>query len=52
LQEKFCRSSQYRVVTEPESRGTAGAIALSVRFIEKLHKDRKAIDDPIIVVVP
>ncbi len=51
LQEKFCRSSNYRLITEPECRGTAGAIALSAKFIEKLHKDRKAVEEPILVVV-
>ena len=52
LQEKFCRSSNYRMVTEPECMGTAAAVTLAARFVEKLHKDRKAIEDPVIVVVP
>lgn len=52
LQKKFCRSSSYRIVTEPESRGTAGAVALSLRYIEKLHEDNKGTEEPIVVVVP
>lgn len=52
MQEKFCRKSSYRIITEPEGKNTAPAIALSVKFIEKLQKDRNSKDDPIIVVVP
>lgn len=58
LQEKFCRKSNYRVITEPECKNTAPAIALSVKYIEKLQQDKSAKGskgeqtDPIIIVVP
>lgn len=52
MQEKFCRKSNYRVITEPECRGTAPAIALSIKYIEKLQKDKNSKDDPIIIAVP
>lgn len=52
MQEKFCRNSSYRVITEPECKNTAPAIALAVKYIEKLHKDRNCKDDPIIITVP
>ena len=52
MQEKFCRKSSYRIVTEPECKNTAPAIALSIKYIEKLQKDRNSKEDPIIVVVP
>lgn len=52
MQEKFCRKSNYRVITEPEGKGTAPAIALSIKYIEKLQKDKNSKDDPIIIAVP
>ncbi len=52
MQEKFCRKSSYRIVTEPECKNTAPAIALSIKYIEKLQKDRNSKEDPVIVVVP
>lgn len=52
MQEKFCRKSSYRVITEPEGKNTAPAIALAVKYVEKLQKDRNSKEDPIIVVVP
>ena len=52
MQEKFCRKSSYRIITEPECKNTAPAIALSIKYIEKLQKDRNSKEDPIIVVVP
>lgn len=52
MQEKFCRKSSYRVITEPEGRNTAPAIALAIKYIEKLQKDKDIKDDPIIVAVP
>lgn len=52
LQEKFCRSSNYQIITEPECMGTAAAVTLAARYVEKIHKNRKAIDDPIVVIVP
>ena len=52
MQDKFCRKSSYRIVTEPECKNTAPAIALSIKYIEKLQKDRNSKEDPIIVVVP
>lgn len=52
MQEKFCRKSSYRVITEPECKNTAPAIALAVKYIEKLQKDKNIKDDAIIVAVP
>ncbi len=56
MQEKFCRKSSYRVITEPEGKNTAPAIALAIKYIEKLQKDKAVkeenIEDPIIVAVP
>lgn len=52
MQEKFCRKSSYRVITEPEGKNTAPAIALAIKYIEMLQKDKKTKEDPIIVAVP
>lgn len=49
IKEKFCRESDYKVITEPVSKNTAPAIALSVKYIlENLAKNN---NDPIILVV-
>ncbi|MBS4760146.1 MAG: mannose-1-phosphate guanylyltransferase/mannose-6-phosphate isomerase [Clostridium sp.] len=55
LQEKFCRNSCYRVVTEPESKNTAPAIAVGIKFIEKLQDTALGNcikEDPVIIAVP
>ena len=56
MQEKFCRKSSYRVITEPEGKNTAPAIALAIKYIEKLQQDKAVnqenIEDAIIVAVP
>lgn len=52
MQEKFCRKSSYRVITEPECKNTAPAIALAIKYIEKLQQDKNIKDDAIIVAVP
>ncbi len=52
MQEKFCRKSSYRVITEPEGKGTAPAIALAIKYIEKLQQDKNTDEDAIIVAVP
>ena len=52
MQEKFCRKSSYRIITEPEGKNTAPAIALAIKYIEKLQKDKGIKDDAIVVVVP
>ena len=52
MQEKFCRKSSYRVITEPECRNTAPAIALAIKYIEMLQQDKNIKEDPIIVAVP
>ena len=49
LQEKFCRKSEYKVITEPVGRNTAPAIALAAQYI-KNHAGRGK--DPIILVMP
>lgn len=35
LKEKFCRTSDYKLLTEPESKNTAPAITLAVKYIEQ-----------------
>ena len=49
LQKKFCRESDYKVITEPVGRNTAPAIALAVQYIKNYAGKNK---DPIILVVP
>lgn len=50
LKEKFCRNSDYKVITEPISKNTAPAIALSVKYItDKLNWKK---EEPIILVSP
>lgn len=50
LQEKFCRGSEYKLVTEPVCKNTAPALALCVKYIkENLMISSKS---PIILVVP
>ncbi|MBQ7450264.1 mannose-1-phosphate guanylyltransferase/mannose-6-phosphate isomerase [bacterium] len=49
MQKKFCRTTSYKVITEPVGRNTAPAIALAVQFIKKEAGKEK---DPIILVVP
>ena len=49
LQKKFCRKSEYKVITEPVGRNTAPAIALAVKYIKE---DARKGNDPIILVVP
>lgn len=49
IKEKFCRESDYKVITEPVSKNTAPAIALSIKYIlENLVKNN---NDPIILAV-
>ena len=36
MQEKFCRKSSYRIITEPEGKNTAPAIALAIKYIYTL----------------
>lgn len=49
LQKKFCRKTDYKVITEPIGRNTSPAIALAAQFIKTdAGKDK----DPIILVVP
>ena len=50
LQEKFCRTTEYKIVEEPSPRGTMSAIGVSVRYI--LEKVAQEGEDPTIVVVP
>lgn len=50
LKEKFCRNTDYKIVTEPVSKNTAPAVALCVKYItEKIHWQKS---DPIIIVSP
>lgn len=49
LKNKFCRKSDYTVLSEPVSKNTAPAIALVTKYVKQLaDKD----DDPIILVAP
>ena len=49
LQKKFCRTSEYKVITEPVGKNTAPAIALASQYIKE-HAGRGK--DPIILVAP
>ena len=49
LQEKFCRKTEYKVITEPVGKNTAPAIALATQYIKNLSEKNK---DSIILVVP
>ena len=50
LKEKFCRKSDYKIVTEPVSKNTAPALALATKYItDNLVKNDS---DPIILSVP
>ena len=49
LQKKFCRTTEYKVITEPVGKNTAPAIALAAKYIKE-HSGRGK--DPIILVVP
>ena len=49
LQKKFCRKSNYKILTEPIGRNTAPAIALAAQYIKN---DAGKGKDPIILVVP
>ena len=50
LQEKFCRKSEYKMLSEPIFRNTAPALSLAVKYIEdKLHFTGSS---PVVLVVP
>ena len=50
LQEKFCRKSEYTIITEPICKNTAPALAIAVKYIaENLTISSKS---PIILAVP
>lgn len=49
IQEKLCRTSPYKVLTEPTQKNTAPAIALAIKYIVQ----QSTLDnDPIILVTP
>ncbi len=50
IKTKFCRKSDYKVITEPISKNTAPAIALSVKYI--MEKIAVSETDPVILVAP
>lgn len=50
LQEKFCRTLEYKILTEPVCRNTAPAISLAVKFIKDIKTFSS--DSPVILVVP
>ncbi|MCD7740217.1 MAG: hypothetical protein LUH11_02590 [Candidatus Gastranaerophilales bacterium] len=37
LQEKFCRKSEYKIISEPVSKKTAPSVSLAVKYIDKLN---------------
>lgn len=50
MQEKFCRTTEYKIIEEPISTGTATATALSVKYLnEKITAEE---EDPTIVLLP
>lgn len=50
LQDKFCRGLEYKVITEPEIKNTAPAIAISVKYINDIPRFNQ--ETPIVIVVP
>ena len=50
LQEKFCRKSEYKLVTEPICKNTAPALALAVKYI--IENQTISSNSPIILAVP
>ncbi len=50
LQEKFCRTTSYEIITEPIAKNTAPAIALGTKYITEKLNWRE--EEPIILVVP
>ncbi|MDD3236744.1 MAG: mannose-1-phosphate guanylyltransferase/mannose-6-phosphate isomerase [Candidatus Gastranaerophilales bacterium] len=49
LKNKFCRKTDYKILTEPVGKNTASSIALSIKYISQNLKNKK--EDPIILVV-
>ncbi len=49
LQEKFCRQSEYKLLTEPVCKNTAPALALAVKYAKSLMISNNS---PIILAVP
>ncbi|MBR6164287.1 cupin domain-containing protein [bacterium] len=50
MQEKFCRTTEYKIIEEPVSMGTATAAALSVKYLsEKIAKEG---EDATIILMP
>ena len=50
LQEKFCREIPYKVVTEPEIKNTAPALAMAVKYIQNIKTF--STESPVIISVP
>ena len=50
LQAKFCRGLEYKVITEPEIKNTASAIAVSTKFIDDIQRFSEEL--PVVIVVP
>lgn len=50
IQEKFCRNTEYKMLTEPVSKNTAPAICLAVKYISEQKTFSK--ESPVILVVP
>ncbi len=50
LKEKFCRKSEYKMLTEPISKNTAPSLSIAVKYIRDIKSFKK--DSPIILAVP
>lgn len=50
LQEKFCRKDEYKVITEPDIKNTAPALAMAVEYIKEAKTFSK--ESPIVLTVP
>lgn len=50
LKEKFCRTSDYKILTEPAIKNTAASISMSVKYIHNLKTFSS--EPPVIVAVP
>lgn len=50
LQEKFCRDNEYRLITEPDIKNTAPALAMAVKHIDDIKRFKK--ESPIVLVLP
>ena len=50
LQSKFCRKNEYKIISEPDVKNTAPALAMAVKYIRDIKSFSK--ESPVILVVP